>query len=326
VSAASSGSWPASWPARQGDLEGADAWLRGVWNIVPTPFDASGALDEDSFARLIDFVIATGVDGVTVLGVLGEAGKLSEAERGRVMAVTLQTARGRIPVCVGVTHAATDRCVAYALEAEAAGAAALMVAPPALARPNEAAVRRHFESVAAAVSLPLVVQDFPPASGVFMSPAFVGALAADLPACRWLKLEDDPTPQKVSAVLAANPGVRMLGGLGGAFLLEELQRGAVGTMTGFGFPEILVAVQRRFAAGDLAGAREVFYRYLPLIRFENQAGINLPLRKHLYQRRGAIADGRARSPHAQLDAMTIEELDALLAHLGLTTPGIVTID
>jgi 4-hydroxy-tetrahydrodipicolinate synthase len=220
---------------------------------------------------------------------------------------------------------ATDRCVAYALEAEAAGAAALMVAPPALARPNEVAVRRHFEAVAAAVAVPLVVQDFPPASGVCLSPAFIGTLASDLPACRWLKLEDDPTPQKVSAVLAANAEVRILGGLGGAFLLEELQRGAVGTMTGFGFPEILVAVQRRFAAGDLGGARGVFYRYLPLIRFENQAGINLPLRKHLYQRRGAIADGRARAPHAQLDAVTLQELDALLGYLGLVTPGIVTI-
>jgi 4-hydroxy-tetrahydrodipicolinate synthase len=227
---------------------------------------------------------------------------------------------------VGITHAATDRCLAYAREAGSAGAAALMVAPPALAKPNEAAVRRHFEAVAGSVALPLVVQDFPPASGVYLSAAFIGALAIDLPACRWLKLEDDPTPQKVSAVLAINPGVRIFGGLGGAFMLEELQRGAVGTMTGFGFPEILVAVYRRYVAGDVAAARDLFFRYLPLIRFENQAGINLPLRKHLYQRRGAIADGRARAPHAQLDAMTLQELDSILAVLGLVTPGIVSVD
>jgi 4-hydroxy-tetrahydrodipicolinate synthase len=313
-------------PARHGWTGDPDTWLRGVWNIVPTPFDAAGELDEASLRRLIDFVIATGVQGITILGVLGEAGKLSETERSRVIAVTLEAAAGRIPVCVGVTHAATDRCLAYAREAGSAGAAALMVAPPSLAKPNEAALRRHFEAVAEAVSLPLVVQDFPPASGVYLSPAFIGSLATELPACRWLKLEDDPTPQKVSAVLAAQPEVRIFGGLGGAFLLEELQRGAVGTMTGFGFPEILVAVSRRWAAGDVVGARDVFYRYLPLIRFENQAGINLPLRKHLYQRRGAIADGRARSPHAVLDAITLQELDALLDHLGLRTPGIVTID
>ena len=309
-----------------GERRGApDDWLRGVWNIVPTPFDGSGALDEPSLRRLIDFVIATGVQGVTILGVLGEAGKLADAERSRVIDVTLDAAGGRVPVCAGVTHPATDRCLAFAREAEAAGVAALMAAPPALAKPNEAAVRRHFEALAATVALPLVVQDFPPASGVHLSPAFIAGLAAELPACRWLKLEDDPTPQKVTAVLAANPEVRILGGLGGSFMLEELGRGAVGVMTGFGFPEILVAIERSFSRRDHAAARDTFYRYLPLIRFENQAGVNLPLRKHIYQLRGAIASARAREPHARLDAVTLQELDELLAHLGLRTPGVVSI-
>jgi 4-hydroxy-tetrahydrodipicolinate synthase len=302
-----------------------DDWLRGVWNIVPTPFDESGALDEPSLRRLVDFVVATGVQGLTILGVLGEAGKLADAERTRVIEVTLEATAGRLPVCVGVTHAATDRCLAFAREAEAAGAAALMVAPPSLARPNEAAVRRHAEALAASVALPLVVQDFPPASGVYLTPAFIGGLASDLPACRWLKLEDDPTPQKVTAVLAVNPEVRVLGGLGGTFMLEELGRGAVGVMTGFGFPEVLVAIWRSFAANDLEAARDTFYRYLPLIRFENQGGLNLPLRKHIYQRRGAIGCAAARAPHTQLDAITLQELSALLAHLHLPTPGIAII-
>jgi 4-hydroxy-tetrahydrodipicolinate synthase len=303
-----------------------EAWLRGVYNIVPTPFDDAGALDEASLGRLIDFVIGTGVQGITILGILGESGKLPEAERSRVIDISVSAAAGRVPVCVGVSHAATDRCLAYAREAEAQGAAAMMVSPPTLARPNEAAVRRHFEAVAASTSVPIVVQDFPPATGVYLAPGLIGALAADLPVCRWLKLEDDPTPQKVSAVLAANPEVRIFGGLGGSFMLEELGRGAVGVMTGFGFPEILVAVYRRFSAGDLEGAREVFFRYLPLIRFENQAGLNLPLRKHLYQQRGAIASGRARAPHAQLDATTLQELGSILDYLGLATPGPVSID
>jgi 4-hydroxy-tetrahydrodipicolinate synthase len=300
-------------------------WLRGVWNIVPTPFDESGALDEPSLQRLVDFVIATGVQGLTILGVLGEAGKLSDAERRRVIEVTLEAAAGRLPVCVGVTHAATDRCLAFAREAEAAGAAALMVAPPALARPNEVAVRRHLEALATSVALPLVLQDFPPTSGVYLAPAFIGALAAEMPACRWLKLEDDPTPQKVSAVLAVDPAVRILGGLGGSFMLEELGRGAVGVMTGFGFPEILVAIWRSFVADDREAARHTFFRYLPLIRFENQSGLNLPLRKRIYQRRGAIACAKARAPHAQLDDTTLQELSDLLAYLELSTPGIVTI-
>lgn len=292
--------------------------LRGVYNIVPTPFADDGSLDEHSLGRLIDFVIAAGVDGVTILGVLGEAGKLSEAERTRVIEITLEAAAGRIPVCVGTTHAATDRCIAYSREAESLGAASVMVSPPSLPRTNEPAMRRHYLAVAEAIGLPVVVQDFPPASGVHMSAPFVGSLAGEHERLRWLKLEDEPTAPKTSAVLAANPAVRIFGGLGGAFMLEELRRGAVGTMTGFGFPEILVEIQRRHDAGDLEGATTVFHHYLPLIRFENQQGINLTLRKHVYRLRGAIATARARAPFAPLDETTPRELDELLERLGLT--------
>jgi 4-hydroxy-tetrahydrodipicolinate synthase len=302
------------------------AFLSGIFNIVPTPFDASGALDEASLRRLVDFVVDTGVSGVTVLGFLGEAAKLSEAERARVIEISVEASDGRIPVVVGATHASTDRSVAFSVEAERRGAAGLMVAPPSLARPNDGAVRRHYEAITAAVDLPIVVQDYPPASGVYMTPQLIGSLADDIPACQWLKLEDDPTAPKTSAVLAANPAIGIFGGLGGAFMLEELQRGAVGMMTGFGFPEILVAIYQRFMSGDVEAARETFFRYLPLIRFENQAGINLPLRKYIYQQRGAIADARPRLPYPPLDDITIAELASLLDYLGLKMPGVVTVD
>jgi 4-hydroxy-tetrahydrodipicolinate synthase len=158
-----------------------------------------------------------------------------------------------------------------------------------------------------------------------MTPALIGRLAAEVPSCRYLKLEDDPTAQKVTAILAAEPTIAIFGGLGGNFMLEELQRGAAGMMTGFGFPEILVAIWRAFKAGELERAREIFYRYLPLIRFENQPGLNLPLRKLIYQKRGAIDSAAPRRPHPALDATTVAELDALLDYLGLATPGSVTI-
>jgi 4-hydroxy-tetrahydrodipicolinate synthase len=250
---------------------------------------------------------------------MGEAGKVSEAERKRIVDVTIEAAAGRIPVCVGATHAATDRCIALSREAEAMGARALMIAPPSLSRTSEAAMRRHYLAVADAVTLPIVVQDHPPSSGVYMSPELIGTLAAEAPLLRYLKLEDEPTAPKTTAVLAANPAVRIFGGLGGLFMLEELRRGAIGTMTGFGFPEILVDIYRRFMAGDIDGATEVFYRYLPLIRFENQAGINLALRKHVYHLRGAIATPRARAPFAPIDETTKTELAEILGRLGLST-------
>jgi 4-hydroxy-tetrahydrodipicolinate synthase len=291
--------------------------LRGVWNIVPTPFADDGDLDEASIATLVDFVVARGVDGMTVLGVMGEAARVSDAERERIVAATLAAANGRLPVCVGVSHAATDRAVAYARDAQARGAHSVMLAPPALPRPNDAALRRHYLAVAEAVDLPIVVQDHPASSGIWMSVEFLVSLAAESTKCRVVKLEEEPSPPKIRRLMAADPGLTVLGGLGGIMLLEELRAGAAGTMTGFGFPEILVEIVRRFRAGDEAGARDLFYRAMPLIRFENQPLLNLPIRKLVYQRRGAIASARVRAPGVAPDAGTVADLDDLLRNLGL---------
>ncbi len=291
--------------------------LRGVWNIVPTPFLPDGALDNASIPRLVRFVQATGVDGLTILGVLGEAGRLGDAERSAVLNASIEAADGSIPVCAGVSHAATDRAVAYAREAQAAGAHSVMLAPPPLPRPTDTALRRHYLAVADAVDLPIVVQDHPASSGVVMSVEFLLSLATESPACRVVKLEEEPTPPKAGRLVAASSELRVLGGLGGEMLIEELGRGTHGTMTGFGFPEVLVAVVRRWAAGDLAGATAVFDRYATLIRFENQALLNLPIRKHLYQRRGAIAHATVRAPGAPADPGTVADLEAILGRVGL---------
>lgn len=290
--------------------------LQGVWNIVPTPFAPDGALDTASLPGLTRFVAGCAVDGMTILGVLGEAGKLSDDERRRVTEGVLAAA-GDLPVCVGVSHAATDRAVAYAREAQALGAHSVMLAPPALARPNDAAILAHYLAVAEATDVPVVVQDHPASSGVFMSVDLLVAIAARAPSCRVIKLEEEPSPPKVGRLLAADADLRVMGGLGAIMLLEELRRGAVGTMTGFGFPELLVEIVELFRGGDQAGARDLFHRILPLVRFENQVGLNLAIRKHIYRRRGAIACDRVRAPGPTLDAGTIADLELILAAVGL---------
>lgn len=292
-------------------------YLTGVYNITPTPFQPDGSLDEPSLARLTTWTIERGVNGMTILGVLGEAGKLADAERDRVVATVIEAAEGRAPICVGTSHAATDQAVAYSRRAQELGAKAIMVAPPKLARPNDAALRRHYLAVAEAVDLPVVVQDHPASSGVYMSVEFIAKLAEEAPSCRFLKLEDEPSPTKVSQVLAANSQVVVFGGLGGMMFLEELRHGAAGTMTGFAFPEILVDIFSKWSSGNRDGATEVFYRYCPLIRFENQALINLALRKTIYHLRGVIASPRIRAPGMPVDEATIEDLHDLLRRLDL---------
>lgn len=292
--------------------------ISSVFNITPTPFHDDGALDLESLRRLTAFTRDRGVNGMTILGVLGEADKLTEAERDRVIATTIETAGSGFPICVGTTHAGTDGCIAYSQRAQQLGAAAVMVAPPRMARVNDAALERHYRAVADAIDIPVVVQDFPPAvGGLLMSVEVIARIGGASPKLRCLKLEDEPSPMKVSQVRAANPDMIVLGGLGGMMFLEELRHGAHGTMTGFAYPEILVDIFRRFTSGDVDGATGVFYRYLPLIRFENQPRINLAIRKHIYHRRGAIASPRARAPFAPVDAETLADLDDILRRLEL---------
>ncbi len=296
------------------------AFLTGVFNITPTPFHPDGSLDDDSLRRLTAFTRDKGVNGMTILGVLGEADKLTESERDRVISTTVEAAGPDFPICVGTTHAGSDGCKASSRRAQELGAKAVMVAPPKLARPNDQALERHYLGVADAIDIPVVVQDFPPAvGGILMSVDLIARIASKSAACRVLQLEDEPSPMKVSQVRAANPDIRIFGGLGGMMFLEELRHGAAGTMTGFAFPEILVEIFRKYSDGDRDGATEVFYRYLPLIRFENQPRINLAIRKHIYHRRGALASPTARQPFAPVDAETLADLDDILRRLDLAS-------
>jgi 4-hydroxy-tetrahydrodipicolinate synthase len=294
-------------------------YLTGIYNITPTPFKADGTLDEPSLRRLTEFTRGTGVNGMTILGVLGEADKLTEGERDRVTELVIETA-GDFPICVGTTHAGTDGCIAYSRRAQQQGARAVMVAPPKLARTNDAALERHYLAVAEAIDIPVVVQDFPPAvGGITMSVELIAKLAAASPRLAFLKLEDDPAPMKITQIRAVSKEVKIFGGLGGMMFLEELRHGAIGTMTGFAFPEILVEIFTKFMAGDRDGATTVFYKYLPIIRFENQPRINLALRKHIYHLRGVIASSRVRSPFTPVDADTLGDLDDILERLALLT-------
>jgi 4-hydroxy-tetrahydrodipicolinate synthase len=288
--------------------------LEGVYSVLPTPFTANGDLDEVSLRRVVDLFIDAGVNGVTALGVTGEVARLDDAERRRVLEIVTTHVNGRIGVVAGATAEGTRTCIAYCRHAKESGATAVMVSPPRMPKLNSDAVVRHFQALAEAVDIDIVVQDYPPISGYAMEPALLARIAREIPGARTIKLEDPPTPFKTSRILDQCRGieVRIFGGLGGVFLLEELLAGATGAMTGFAFPEILVTIVRLYRTGDVDRAADVFYRAVPLMRFEFQEGIGMAIRKEVLHRRGALASPATRAPAATLDQTTREALDRVM--------------
>lgn len=291
----------------------------GVYTVVPTPFDAAGELDVESLERLVGTLVGLGIEGLLVLGVMGEAPKLLPAERRAVIETSVAAAGDYCRIVVGATHPSVAGTRALAQAAAAAGAAAVLVSPPKLDRAaGEDAMIRYFADVAADDPLEIVLQDHPASSGVPISAELIGRITKAVPQVRSIKLEDPPTPYKTARVLElVEDGVKIFGGLGGVFMLEELDRGAHGTMTGFAFPEVLLDVYRAHHAQDAEGAAERFYRYLPAIRFEFQEAIGLALRKRAYVARGAIADAHVRAPAVTLDTACAEQFDRVLRRVGL---------
>ena len=295
--------------------------LEGVYSVLPTAFSSNGDLDDESLRSVIDLFVGAGVNGVTALGVTGEVARLDDSERRRVLDVVTAHVNGRIGVVAGTTAEGTRTCINYSKYAKDAGATAVMVSPPRMPKLNSDAVLRHYHALADAVDVQIVVQDYPPISGYAMEPSLLARIAKEIPRARTIKLEDPPTPFKTSRILAeaatlADPApleIRIFGGLGGVFLLEELLAGATGAMTGFAFPEILVQIVGLFRAGRIDDAAEAFYRAVPLMRFEFQEGIGMAIRKEVLKRRGAVASAEIRSPGGRLDDSTRAALDRVMA-------------
>ena len=289
--------------------------FEGVYSIIPTAFTDSGDFDPDSQRRVVDLFVEKGANGLTALGVTGEVARLEEHERARVLEVVVKQVAGRVPIVAGTSADGTRTCIGYTREAKSLGAAAVMVSPPRMPKLNSNAVVAHYKALADAVDLPIVVQDYPPIAGFAMEPSLLARIAREIPAARTIKLEDPPTPFKTARILDACAGtpVQIFGGLGGVFLLEELISGATGAMTGFAFPEILVRIMQHWHAGEVDAAADVFYRAVPLMRFEFQEGIGMAIRKEVLRRRGVLKSATTRAPAGGLDAPTRESLHRVLA-------------
>jgi 4-hydroxy-tetrahydrodipicolinate synthase len=292
-----------------------DETAKGVFTIAATPFLPDGALDFDSLDRLIDAYVEKGATGLTILGMMGEAGKLTAEES---VAVTRRViGRVQVPVIVGVSSPGLAAMRELSLEAMDAGAAGVMVAPPSALRTDQQIINYYHDTAHTLGDIPFVLQDFPLVTGVQISPAVILKIVDDCPTCVMLKHEDWPGLEKISTLRKASDGgkrrISILCGNGGLYLLEEMLRGADGAMTGFGYPEMMALVVNAVTAGQVERARDIFDAYMPMIRFEAQPGLGLAIRKYTLMKQGIIAHPTLRRPGGALTAATMAEVDAIAA-------------
>ena len=294
---------------------------KGVFVIMATPFTDDGALDLRSADRLVEFYLEEGVHGVTVLGVMGEAPKLSLAEQVEFTQHVLKRIDGRVPVIVGVSNPGMDNLEMLARTTMDQGAGGVMIAGiPGLKTDEQ--VETYFKAVAdrLGAETPICLQDYPPTTTVFVSVGVVNRLIADIPHLRMFKHEDCPGHRKLTRLRQApeidgTRRVSILTGNNGLYVPQELARGADGIMTGFAFPGMLVDVYNLFESGKAEEAEDLFDLYLPVLRHEQQFGFGLALRKETLRRRGAIASAKARDPGPKMDTRDHAEMDGLLGRL-----------
>ena len=297
----------------------------GVFPIAPTPFNPDGTVDQASTDRLFAFYDGIGADGTTVLGIMGEAPKLEPEESLAIVRSAVRNMPGK-PVIVGVSAPGFAAMRSLARQSIELGAAAVMIAPQPSLRTDDQITGYYAQAVEAiGDDIPFVIQDYPLTLSVVMTPAVIARIVMANPSCVMLKHEDWPGLEKISALrkFQADGSMRpisILTGNGGLFLDFEMERGADGAMTGYAFPEMLIDVVRLQKAGRRDEAHDLFDAHLPLLRYEQQPGVGLAVRKYTMMRRGILGHEAQRKPGAALGATAKAEVDYLLARLARRDP------
>jgi 4-hydroxy-tetrahydrodipicolinate synthase len=296
------------------------ARFTGVFPIAPTPFLPDGTVDMASAERLFAHYDAIGSDGLTVLGIMGEAPKLEPHEALALLTSAVKQMPGK-PVIVGVSAPGFAAMRALASEAMLAGAAAVMIAPPSQLRSDDQITGYYAQAIAAiGADVPVVVQDYPLITGVVMTAGVIRKIVSDNDSVVMLKSEDWPGLEKITTLrnwqkAGSLPALAIMTANGGLFLDFEMERGADGSNTGYAFPEMLIDVVRLAKAGQRDAAHDLFDAHLPLLRYEQQPGVGLAVRKYVMMRRGLIAHDTQRAPASGLSVIAKAEIDYLLARL-----------
>ena len=304
-----------------------DETAEGVYIISATPFKDSGELDLESTKKLVDFYLEKGVDGITVLGVMGEAPKLTIEESKLFLNTVLKQVNQRVPIIVGVSNPGIDNLIDlsnFSMDNDAAG---VMIAPPP-GIGTEEKLYNYLTNILDKLDdrIPVCYQDYPFFTKSEISVATFNKILEEYDQVVMFKHEEWPGLNKLSKLRKHSDNgdtrrVSVLTGNGGLFLPQEMQRGADGAMTGFAYPEMLVEVIKLHKQGRIDEAEDLFDIYLPYVRYEQQPGLGLAIRKETLLRRGAISSSKSRDPGPNLSAEDKKELIRLIDRLELSLKG-----
>jgi len=288
---------------------------RGVFPIVVTPFTKTYELDEKGLRSLVHFCLHAGVQGVVGPANASEFSTLSDDERKRWLEIVVAETGGQVPVIAATTSGHALPAIALSQYAQELGAQGIMSMPPHVQHPDAEGCYGYYKALSDALDLPIMVQNYIGPIGTPMHPNLLGRMCKEIEHAEYIKEETFPSSRMLSlTIAAAGPHCKgVFGGQGGLYLIDEYRRGAVGNMPACEIPDVQVVLWNKLEAGDLAGARAMFNRVLPLINYERQYGVGVY--KELLYRRGVIETNRCRTPGKELDAHDRAELDAILAEI-----------
>lgn len=288
--------------------------LAGVFPIISSPFAVDGGLDETALARLAGFIADGGAHGAVYPAIASEFATLTAAERRSGVATAARALKDRIPLVVGISDETPELSAAHARQAQEIGAAAVMLMAPRSAGDSADSVTAFFRNALGDARLPVIMQNAPPPLGSSLSIETVREVCRRIPAIRYVKEEVVPCGQRITALLEGVPDLDgVFGGAGGRFVLDELARGAAGSMPACEVTELHVGLYEAFRAGRMDEARRIFNALLPLLNLGS--AYRTPITKHVLGRRGVLSATRHRDNNPVLDRFDIAELDTVWSAL-----------
>lgn len=277
--------------------------IKGVMPVAPTIFTDNEDLDLQGQRRVVDYLVDGRADAVSILANYSEQFSLTDEERELVLAVTMDQAAGRLPVCVTTSHFSSRIARQRSLRAQEMGASLVMLMPPffgATMRVDDAAVMEYFRRVADGLDIDIMIQDAP-MSPTALSVPLLARLAHEIPQIKYVKIETAQAADKLRALTlaAGNDLPGPFDGEEAITLIPDLEAGAQGTMSSCMVPDELGRIVRDFHAGERDKAVRRWEDLLPFIHFENrQCGLRAT--KVLMKEGNIIRSDKTRAPIGDL--------------------------